>query len=67
MKLSYIVEKQELIRRYADAGDSEAAHTEEDRLYREVLQAIAAGTTKARILAAYAIDTQKIAFSRWSA
>ena len=66
MKLADIVERQELIRRYAEAGDHDVAHTEEDRLYREVLQAIAHGTTKSRILAAYALDTQKIVFQRWS-
>ena len=47
--------------------DDEAAHSEEDALRREVLQAIADGHPDAVKLAALALVTQDIDFARWCA
>ena len=48
-------------------GDDEAAHGEEDRLHRDVLAAIAAGAPDASLLAAAALRTETLGFSRWCA
>lgn len=47
--------------------DDEAAHSMEDELWRDVLKAIAAGATNAAELAAEALKTQELNFSRWYA
>ena len=47
--------------------DSERAHGAEDALYRDVLQAIAAGAEDARALAVAALKTGRLNFSRWTA
>lgn len=51
----------------ATAGDAEAAHSDEDRLYLSVLREIAARSTckESRALARAAIKTQDVKFSRW--
>ncbi|MEU0018034.1 hypothetical protein ABZ173_10225 [Streptomyces rochei] len=48
-------------------GDDEAAHGEEDLLHRDVLAAIAAGAPDAQLLAAAALRTETLDFSRWCA
>lgn len=52
---------------HALQGDDEAAHGEEDRLHRDVLAAIAAGAPDASLLAAAALRTETLGFSRWCA
>lgn len=47
------------------AFDDEAAHGMEDELYAEVLKAIANGADNPEKLAAEALKTEKIEFSRW--
>lgn len=47
--------------------DAETAHIEEDRLYREVLAAIANGAPDAQALADKALETQWVEFVRWYA
>lgn len=50
------------------AGDDEAAHGREDRLYIDVLTAIAAGECDdPKALAAEALQALEIDFSRWCA
>jgi hypothetical protein len=49
------------------AGDDEAAHSDEDRLWEDVLRAIAAGTENPAALASAALKTQDIDFNRWCA
>lgn len=44
---------------------SAAAHEEEDRLYRDVLQAIAGGAPRARALAVEALRAMTVRFDRW--
>lgn len=51
----------------AIAGDDESAHSEEDDLRRDVLQAIADGNPIAAALASLALTTSEIEFSRWCA
>lgn len=52
----------------ANSGDDEAAHSDEDNLHQEVLQAIADGTCDdPRACAGAALETTKIDFSRWCA
>lgn len=50
-----------------EAYDDEAAHSAEDSLHADVLQAIADGAENPRELAAAALATLKIAFARWCA
>lgn len=58
----------ELIGIWASAGDGEAAHAAEDKLYQDALDAIAAGTvTDPAALAKAVLVTQKISFSRVTA
>lgn len=47
--------------------DDEAAHSLEDALYREVLEAIADGHPDSAALAAEALRTKGIEFCRWYA
>lgn len=49
------------------AGDDEAAHSEEDKLHRDVLFAIALGAADPSELAAEALKTGAIEFARWCA
>jgi hypothetical protein len=49
------------------AGDDEYAHSMEDDLRRDVLQAIADGAPNVRELAAAALKTDEINFARWCA
>ena len=48
-------------------SDPETAHSDEDALYRTVLQAIADGHPDAQRLAQAALQTQTGGFSRWCA
>lgn len=47
--------------------DDEAAHSYEDDLHVEVLQAVAAGHPDAAVLAFEALKTRDIDFGRWCA
>jgi hypothetical protein len=49
------------------ASDPETAHSAEDQLHDDVLQAIADGADNPRELAAAALATLKIEFPRWCA
>jgi len=49
------------------AGDWEAAHGAEDQLYKDVLNAIAAGAPNARALAQEAVVAALIDFPRYTA
>jgi hypothetical protein len=51
----------------AIATDDEMAHSAEDDLWRDVLTAIAAGSPDAALLAAKALESWEIEFSRWCA
>lgn len=55
------------IQRLADEGDSEAAHSREDRLHQDVLRAIVDGVDDAPEFAALALSTLSIDFERWCA
>lgn len=57
----------ETVRRYAGVRDAKAAHAAEDRLWHEVLAAIAGGGRDARLLAKIAMATKAIHFDRWCA
>lgn len=47
--------------------DDEAAHSEEDDLYKDVLQLIALGAVEPAALAREALKTKTIKFARWCA
>lgn len=47
--------------------DDAAAHSTEDALWARVLRAIAAGAVNGQELAAEALKSQEIGFSRWGA
>ena len=50
------------------AGDDESAHCEEDKPHCAVLQSIASGTAEdPKLMAALALTTKEIEFSRWCA
>jgi hypothetical protein len=51
----------------AAAGDDERAHSMEDALYRDVLQAIAKGHIDGSRLARLALNARRINFARWCA
>jgi plasmid stability protein len=51
----------------AASADDECAHAEEDRLHQSVLRAIANGHADPASLAAAALKTTDIDFSRWYA
>lgn len=61
--IAYVQEQVALVRELS--ADDEAAHGIEDDLWEEVLQAIAEGHPQAQQLAAEAIKTRSIQFSRW--
>ncbi len=69
--MSEIKTREDVVRRVAKivgmAGDDEAAHGEEDALHEDVLKAIAAGALNPAELAAEALKTLEIEFSRWYA
>ncbi len=46
------------------SDDSEAAHRAEDRLYRDVLRAVAAGAPNAAELAKAALEANELLFDR---
>jgi hypothetical protein len=48
-------------------GDDEAAHSMEDALRRDVLQAIANGSPDAVELARIALESESLIFARWCA
>lgn len=50
---------------YIMQGDNEGAHSNEDRLWFEVLLAIGAGAENAQELAQEALKTHTIEFDRW--
>ncbi|MFJ8301578.1 hypothetical protein ACIQ9R_37515 [Streptomyces sp. NPDC094447] len=52
---------------HAARDDDESAHGLADELHRDVLAAIAAGAADAPILAAAALRTETLGFSRWCA
>lgn len=52
---------------HAAQDDPEMAHSMEDRLYRDVLAAVAAGTEDAPMLAAAALRSHTLDFDRWVA
>lgn len=49
------------------ADDDEGAHVAEDFLRERVLEAVANGHEDSKLLAAAALDTNDIEFSRWCA
>jgi hypothetical protein len=51
----------------ATAEDDEHAHAKEDELRKRVLEAVLAGSQHAQELAAIALSTAGIDFSRWCA
>jgi hypothetical protein len=51
----------------ACVGDDEAAHSMEDALRRDVLQAIADGSPDAVELARIALESESLDFARWCA
>lgn len=68
MTVKDILEKVEEIRTFA--SDDEAAHSAEDALWEQVLEAIAKGglnSTGLRQLATAALKTRNINFARWCA
>jgi hypothetical protein len=67
MTLSDVEERIASIRRHAARDDFEAAHSEEDELLAEVLQAIAEGVENAPALAKAALTSLDIEFSRYCA
>lgn len=48
-------------------GDAEIAHSEEDRLYLDVLRAIAEGEPEAQAFAVVALTVSRMDFPRWHA
>jgi hypothetical protein len=48
-------------------ADDEAAHSDEDILHQDVLQAIADGAAHPADLARAALETKKLDFQRWCA
>lgn len=51
----------------AVADDDEKAHSMEDALRRDVLEAIAKGVENPSLLASIALSTSEVPFSRWCA
>lgn len=47
--------------------DNESAHAEEDSLWEDVLEHIAKGGRNAKAIAAAALETRNIDFTRWYA
>lgn len=65
MTLQEVIDRVEEIKSKAD--DPEAAHSDEDGLWADVLAAIARGNANAQGLAREALKTTEIEFSRWYA
>ncbi|MEH7652306.1 hypothetical protein [Bacillus safensis] len=65
MTVDDVRKRVEGLRQIAEAEDDEAAHGMEDELYIEVLGAIANGADNPEKLAAEALKTLEIEFSRW--
>lgn len=57
----------ELVNHFQDSQDDERAHGKEEELHQDVLTAIAAGARNPKALAAAALKTLDIEFSRWTA
>ncbi|QBJ94514.1 hypothetical protein D0Z67_29545 (plasmid) [Streptomyces seoulensis] len=57
----------ERVAQIAASGDDEEQHGMEDSLYEDVLKAIAEGAPNASELAAAALKTKDMDFSRWYA
>jgi hypothetical protein len=55
------------VRDMAERGDFEMAHSLEDQLYADVLEAIADGYADTAALASEALLTKEIEFDRWFA
>lgn len=55
------------IAKEAKNGDSERAHSREDKLFEDVLQAIADGCEAPSVLAREALESIKLDFPRWCA
>lgn len=53
------------IKKYANRGDRESAHIEEDRLHEDVLKAISNGSPNPAALAKAALRSKKLDFERW--
>ena len=66
-----MITPEEVVERVAQidsiADDFEAAHSEEDRLYRDVLYAIVAGSPYPQQLATEALNSRQIHFQRYCA
>jgi hypothetical protein len=67
MTFQFIRDRVARIRVHADTGDYEAAHGEEDDLWRDVLRAIADGADNPRAMAREALETTHIDFERYTA
>lgn len=68
MTVADVQERLAKIRILAEACDHEAAHSEEDLLYTEILQAIADGKcTDPAAVAREAVTSDSIKFYRWCA
>ena len=52
---------------HAQEGDYEAAHGEENDLWRDVLRAIASGADSPRAMARETLETTRIGFERYTA
>jgi hypothetical protein len=65
LTVAKVRQRVEKIRR--DVNDDESCHAEEDALYADVLKAIVNGADDPVGLAAAALETEKIRFSRWYA
>lgn len=66
MDAKYISEKLKLIEGIGD-GDPEVSHSLEDKLYKEVLEAIAKGTENPSELAKEVLKVSELNFARWYA
>ncbi|MFW0909667.1 hypothetical protein [Bacillus altitudinis] len=65
MTVDDVMKRVEDIRQVAEAEDDETAHGMEDELYIDVLGAIVNGADDPEKLAAEALKTLEIEFSRW--
>lgn len=66
MDAKYISEKLKLIESIGD-GDPEVSHSLEDKLYKEVLEAIAKGAENQSELAKEVLKVSELNFTRWYA
>jgi len=66
MDTKYISEKLKLIEGIGD-GDPEVSHSLEDKLYKEVLEAIAKGAENPSELAKEVLKVSELNFARWYA